>query len=254
MNETHPRALLEKEFARRTARNPRYSLRGFARSLGISHSLLSQVLSGKRRFSRALLERMHTQLDLEHEERAYLQRLTQSDLPLGAETVRGEFEKISLDQFSYIADWYHYAILSLLEIPEARLTAKWVSGRLGISPSEASFAIARLKRLGLIAKVEGRWRQTGGPIKLDNRETTSATRRHHRQLLERAAESLENDPFDTRDLSAVTFAMHPKHVGWARERIKQFRWRLMKELEAFGEPTEVYSVAVQIFPLSRRKP
>jgi hypothetical protein len=42
---------LQAEFARRKQRNPRYSLRAFARDLATSHASLSQVLHGRRQVS-----------------------------------------------------------------------------------------------------------------------------------------------------------------------------------------------------------
>jgi len=42
------RAILANEFSRRRGANPRYSLRAFARSIGIEHSTLSQLLRSKR--------------------------------------------------------------------------------------------------------------------------------------------------------------------------------------------------------------
>jgi len=42
------RTILANEFLRRRCANPRYSLRAFARSVGVEHSTLSQLLRGKR--------------------------------------------------------------------------------------------------------------------------------------------------------------------------------------------------------------
>ena len=42
------RDLLASEFERRCQQNPRYSLRGFARAMGVHHSTLSRLLSGDR--------------------------------------------------------------------------------------------------------------------------------------------------------------------------------------------------------------
>ena len=50
------RELLGDEYARRREANPRYSLRAFARFLGLDHSTLSQLMRGRRRLtSRAIL-------------------------------------------------------------------------------------------------------------------------------------------------------------------------------------------------------
>jgi transcriptional regulator with XRE-family HTH domain len=46
--ETRLRVILESELLRRQRANPRYSLRAFARSLGIEHSTLSQFFRCKR--------------------------------------------------------------------------------------------------------------------------------------------------------------------------------------------------------------
>ncbi|HSS98764.1 MAG TPA: hypothetical protein VLK33_17135 [Terriglobales bacterium] len=42
------RSVLEAEFSRRKQTNPRYSLRAFARSVGLDHSTVSQLIRGKR--------------------------------------------------------------------------------------------------------------------------------------------------------------------------------------------------------------
>jgi transcriptional regulator with XRE-family HTH domain len=57
------RRVLQSEFERRRSVNQRYSLRGFARSLGLDHATLSQILRGKRRLTgrsvHALGRRLH---------------------------------------------------------------------------------------------------------------------------------------------------------------------------------------------------
>jgi uncharacterized protein (TIGR02147 family) len=232
---------LEQELSKRVSRNRSYSQRSFARSLGISHTLLSLVLSQKRGLSPKTLKKIGERLGWADDE------LTQvrTDIP------REDFDPIALDTFALISDWYHYAILSLLELRESRLEPAGISKRLGTTPAEAKLAIARLKRLNLISLKDGRWKQSGKPIIVENAYSTAATRKHQQQILRKAEESLENDPFERHDLSSTTFVMDPKLVGFARERIRQFRRRLVRELEGMGNPSAVYELAVQIFPLSK---
>lgn len=53
---------LREELVRRQQRNPRYSLRAFARATGVSPATMSQVLSGKRsltlRTARNIIQRL----------------------------------------------------------------------------------------------------------------------------------------------------------------------------------------------------
>lgn len=52
------REVLQEELIRRRARNPRYSLRAFARALALDHSSLSQLLRGRRRVTTRAIRRI----------------------------------------------------------------------------------------------------------------------------------------------------------------------------------------------------
>ena len=58
------REVLQNELTRRRARNPRYSLRAFARALSLDHSSLSQLLRGKRRATTRAIRRIGPALRL----------------------------------------------------------------------------------------------------------------------------------------------------------------------------------------------
>ena len=66
------RDILREELATRCQANSRYSLRAFARDLGVSHSYISQVLSGKLRLSFRQALRFSEFLDLEEATRENL--------------------------------------------------------------------------------------------------------------------------------------------------------------------------------------
>src|SRR4051812_17731490 len=51
-------------FLRGRQRNPRWSLRAFAKQLGVSHSALSEILSGKRALSQKAAVRFAQRLEL----------------------------------------------------------------------------------------------------------------------------------------------------------------------------------------------
>ena len=62
------RAHLRAELARRVARNRRYSLRAFARTLGTHHSTLTRILDGRRRLTAGVIERIGTRAGLSPEQ------------------------------------------------------------------------------------------------------------------------------------------------------------------------------------------
>ncbi len=222
--------LMKAEFAARCRRNPRYSLRAYAKALGVSHTYLSLLFSGKRRLTQEASVKIAEKLGIS-----------------GSQST----EPLDLDRFAVIADWYHYAILSLLEIPEFKMTSAWISERLGISDDEAKLAIDRLKKLELVVRKEGRWIQGTKPIRMDNTQSTAATRGFYRQLLERASDSLDRDAFENRCFRSMTLAMNPDDVPYATQQVRQFLRGLSLELESRSTPTTVYQIANLIFPVSK---
>lgn len=257
---TNPRLLLQRELERRCQDNPKYSLRAFARALDLSPTILSLVLSGKRPLSRQSAHKIMNHLLLCPDERAVL--LEWANTKPGkrkqpeemlSDTIADDtnIHQMSLDSFALISDWFHLAILSLLEISGARFDARWIARTLGISKIEAEAAMERLQRMGLIERINGRWKQATAPIRIGNDVPTAATKKFQRQLLLKAIESIENDPDETRDFSSMTLAMDPAQIPYARKRIRMFRRQLSDELEAMGAPKRVYKLTVQIFPVSR---
>jgi uncharacterized protein (TIGR02147 family) len=163
MDLSNPKQLLQAELARRCAKNPKYSLRAFAKSVGISHTVLSLVMSGKRRLSKKASLKLAEALALDPEQKSLLALSAshpRSSLEAPSRSAAQlRFHQLSLDTFSVVSDWYHLPILSLLDLPGARFEARWISKALSISQLEAKLAIERLQRLGLVEKRRnGRWK------------------------------------------------------------------------------------------------
>lgn len=245
--------LLRYEFSSRAEKNPQFSLRSFAKFLGVSHALLSLVMNEKRGPSQAFISKICERLSLDPQKQGILQSRHEIK-PSKNSKPQVQYHKMGLDQFALLSEWQHFAILSLLEIEDTVLSAEFVSKRLGISETLARVSIKRLFELDLLAKdkTTGRWKQKSGPIVIENTNSTSHTRKYQNQLINKSLESLENHPMELRDISSTTFAMSPKNIPHALKRIRSFRRELSKELEDMGDQQEVYNLTVQIFPTSGR--
>lgn len=236
--------LLQSEFAARSARNPRYSLRAFAKSMGVSHSILSLILSKKRRISRKLSLKLANALCFNPVFKKEFLDFNNPNLRVIRHTPQKLYQTLSMDSFALIADWYHFAILSLLDLKGAKPQPEWIAARLGITLSQAKEALERLNRLGLL---------NGAPLKLDNTYVSQAATHYNRQLLERATDHLDTctKGLQEHDYSSMTFVLDPASLPYARQRIKEFKRALVEELESRGNPSEVYQMAIQVFPVSR---
>jgi len=241
-----PREYLKQELSLRSARNPRYSLRSFARTLGVSHTFLSMLLNGKRPFTENILISFSEKLGLSpQEKKALLQNSTKPSL---------EQEKyhISLDIFAIVSDWYHYGILNLLKLPNFKSNPKWIAKRLNITELEAKLAIERLLRLEFITEDEkGNLQRTIPNIKVDNQIFSAACKKFQSQVLNKAKESLENDPFEERAVESFTLVMDPSLISHARQRLREVSEQLSNEFEARGKAKQVYNLGIQIYPISK---
>jgi uncharacterized protein (TIGR02147 family) len=156
------RHILQEEFVRRCRTNRSYSLRAFAKALRVDSSTLSQFIRGKRKLSPQIQLRLAKQIGLNPKQ---IQQLASSPSAQDHSQVRAEdFRDLSLDIFQLIADWYHYAIFELITLKDFDPSSRWIARKLGITPTEADAAIARLKRLDLIlVNEDGSWSQ-GAPL------------------------------------------------------------------------------------------
>jgi uncharacterized protein (TIGR02147 family) len=147
------RFFLQEELVRRCKKNPRFSLRAFARTLDVEASALSKILNGKRALTKKMLHRMCDHLGIGPEEVGDYERSlprSRAGTRKGARAAEGDFRQVSVDIFNVIADWYHYAILELLTVRDFQKSPAWIAKALGISVSEVNFALERLLRLGLL--------------------------------------------------------------------------------------------------------
>lgn len=257
---SNPIDWLRNEYSERRSRNPRYSLRAFAAHLGISSGPLTEILLQKRELTARQAEVFAKKLEFSPEERdALLKLIENKNSTKRRKKTLIKFAKVGLgnalseDTFRFIADWYHFAILSLLLTHDCKSEPKWIGERLGISATEVRLALDRMKKLGLIEKTKLGWKNKG-PLSTTTEVPSKALRRFHRQVLEQAAASLEEVPLEMRDITSMTFAMNMEKMSEAKKLIRKFRTNMAFLLEE-GKTTEVYRLNIQLVPVTKeRKP
>ena len=259
-----PRVSLQEEFNRRKARNRSYSLRAFARTLGLPPGRLSEIFSDKRPLTPKLGEKISASLGLSPDskkrflekvkeartERSSWRKIEQGSAEAPA-SIHSDFEQLSEDSFRVLADWYHFAVFVLIETDDFDPSISWIAKRLGISTIEARSGIERLARLGLIEEKRKTWVTTRKNLTTSHEVSSSALKHSHRQDLERAILSLEEVPIQLRDITSVTMSIDPAKLPEAKKMITSFRRKLCKYLES-GKKKEVYNLNLQLIPISKR--
>ena len=207
----HPtfcRQLLADELSRRCARNPRYSLRAFATSLGVDPGNLSRALRGQSNLSPAYARRIAEALALPPGVAADLvasaadarQSATGRTTKARQAATVANFTNIETSMFDVIADPLHYAILELATATETfKADTAWVARALGVTSIRVNEAVQRLVDVGLLDVTrEGRnqrWKKLTPRIKTRGGKTTSAAlRRHQRLILQQGADAVDEVP------------------------------------------------------------
>lgn len=241
--------LLEK----RRMKYPSYSLRRFAKASGLSPATVCKLMSGKRPVTYKSAVKISEGLSLlPDKKRELIQSIKRSKEHLLGDAEEQETEKIEIDNFKLISDWYHYAILTLIGLKNHKGDPEWIAKRLNITKKQATDAIKRLLKLGLIAKKGQKFIRITKPLVTSNDVSSSALRKHHTQNLRRAEKALEEIPVEWREFGSMTLTMDPKQLPKAKQVSRQFRQRMATLCEK-GDPKMVYTLCTQLFPVNDPK-
>jgi uncharacterized protein (TIGR02147 family) len=243
--------LLQKKFVELQSSNPRYSLRAFSRKVGLNPGALSGILNGKRNVSAKLVQRIAERLLLDPQERSelfshfrVLRYREESSHP-------AEYRVLNAAQFKVVAEWEHFAILSLMRTKDFQSDAQWIADRLGLTLSRTRDSLQRLIESGMVElSRDGGLQRVAPKYRTTDDVANMSLRRSHEQSLELAKRSLEQDAVSERDHTWVMFAMDPKKLSVAKEKIRRFQDELADLVET-GDQTEVYRLSMQFFPLTK---
>jgi uncharacterized protein (TIGR02147 family) len=236
-------------------RNPRFSLRAFAKQLGMDHSTLSQILKNQRRLSVRNLETVSKRLGLSEEVvRSYAQRHhRQSRVNPGAKDVRSV--QLDLDTFLLLSLWHHCAILELTHIRGFKADSRWIAKTLGISLADVNIALQRMLRLGLLQMLgPNHWSDTSRDAEFHSAALTdTASNQVEQAVHELAIQAVKQTPNENRVHRQMIISFTTSQLA----QLAQLADGLMEQIRSLGRESEpkddVFQVEVSIFPLTTIK-
>lgn len=233
--------ILRAEYTRRCEKNSQYSLRSYARYLGINVACLSVILKGKRPLTSKMIDRLSKKMDL---------------TPYQMQKVNGlsdnQFELLTLDVYAVVSLWYHDAILELVHTKGFKPELKWIAKRLGITPTEVSLAVERLVRFEMLETSEKKW-----VVKklyrnfVTNEFTTAALKRVQQKTLELSQHALENHDVANRYHSQMTMAIRTQDLAEAKKMLRAFREKFsFKMQKGKSNLDDVYQLALSFYSIT----
>lgn len=254
MNEQHALFnILRDRLNRYQSKNPSFSIRAFSKKLGVTPGTISLFLLGKRKLSKKLVTKIAERLMLDpHEQSTLLGQFPKARKKQDADHLK--YLQLSADQFHLVSDWHHFGILNLISLKSTIHHPEWIADRLGISVSKAEEAIERLIRLKMMTvTASGKYKRGASRFRTTDDVTNLSLRKSHDQNLELARTSLEQDPVELRDFTWITMPIDTQKLSIAKKLIRKFQDDLLDVLEEDAEPNEVYRMAIQLFPLTKKR-
>ncbi len=258
------RDFLKLELADRCARKELYSMRAFARDLGIAVSGLCTVLSGKSHFSRPTVHKVAGRLQKAEPVKNYFLHLALAELEAPGDVNNLNYMKakeIRLQHLYLQAEIPHrmlnawslapMALTLLLEIESEIRSDEALQKRLGVSSEALKQMIDELESIGWIQKTPD------GPgtkirfMELGNRGNAYEIRSVHRKALDRAQWCLEHMPFEQRFFYTAFFTMHPENAQKVSQELRKHALTLAEDQGSPAPGHEVYTMGTFIVPLTQ---
>lgn len=242
----------------------------WARKLGYrSPRSFAMVLGGKRLPSQEMRIRLSRALALGREESLYFDLLVALERHqrrgLATEPIIKQLERINPNipgetllsgpEFSSLCPWHYFVLWQLVGTPSFKENLTWIQNRMRrkVTALEITTALSTLINLGLITRDPDthRLKMVQTFLKTSTDVPSRAIRLHHRQMLQRSVDALEEQSVGNREITSVTFRMHPSRMDEAKAQIRAFRDLFHKEFGSeVGE--EVWQFNIQLFSHTKK--
>lgn len=234
-------SLLKEEFLRRKRRSSRYSLRAFARDLGLHPSTLSRAFNGLRPIPRHALQRLASTLGLNEPQKRRFFESYQLAVVSSETTAQLEAQR-DLD-LSVLANWDCLCAVCLFDAPDFSFESNYLQAKLGVSKARAQQIIDTLLRSRVVyLTAAGHYRRHHNVTTLD--VVRRARESKLRELLE--AKAPRPGLGKTIDLTQTVIYLGQEGV----DRLRVLLSRLMKRAQGLRHADvtegEVYELVVHL--------
>ncbi|MDA9951439.1 TIGR02147 family protein [Oligoflexaceae bacterium] len=257
------RTFLKDEICKRQQMQSTYSMRKFAKDIGVSPSLLSEVLNRKHCFSVKSAESISNKLGLKGVEKNLFFNLVKSEnsrnkfirddakVRVKEIQVNHAQKMIENDVFHLIADWYHLAVMSLLETKDFKSDVGWIAKRLKISIIQAENALNRLVRFKMISFRSGIYSINHSSTSTSDDIPSEAIRKFQSQVLKKAQLSLYHHDVSSREIATMVMSVRKDKLEEAKKELKSFRRRFCRKFDCSDRSADdVYAFHTSFFNLT----
>ncbi|MBD67046.1 MAG: hypothetical protein CME62_17725 [Halobacteriovoraceae bacterium] len=255
------------KFAEIQQRSPGFSLRAWARQLGMkSHGPLHAILRKQRKIPKNLVIPLIKSLKLEKDEEKYFETLVDLSRAKKPEEVSFYQEKLAklspvplreihdLEAYRYLTDPVHITVAEMTQLKSYQDSSVWLKQHLRINQNmrDLEIILDRLKNLGVIEKKGNKVHKPVKHLFTKFDVPSEVVQDYHKFCANLANEQLSKQPVEEREYNALCFNIKKKDLPKIKEQIRDFVNKLVEEHEAPAHKgDETYQLNVQFFSLTK---
>ncbi len=256
-----PKDFLKLEFDLRRTRNVAYSMRAFARDIKVSPSSLAEFMNGQSGISAKRAEAICKTLKWSPERSEFFVTLIRShfekdrNLRVAAQIqIQNHLNKgsgaISLDAFKLMSDWYHLAILELLDMNE-EFSIPQIAEKLEVEVENVQGAIDRLLHFKLIKKTNRGYLPTELTSHFGDKGSSEAIRHFHFQMLQKAVTALDNLNLNERDFCTHIFSIRKADLPNLTKDLQKATLLVLSKYTQPDKKSLLMSFGTQLIPICK---
>lgn len=259
-------AWLRDEYDARRGYDATFTHRRFSEMCGYrSSGAMSLIMSGRRNLSDVAAERIGRVFELDASERAHLRRMLDWERADDFETRAQLLEQMrtakafaehwqgTIDAYAFYQDGLVPLVRELVSLPDFVEDPAWMADRLhgDVSAERCARALERLVALGHLERGDDGALRHAQPIVATTPEARSDTlKAFQRFVMGLAADALDSQPSDARDMRVTTMAVSRSQVADIKALLVQLHKDVLTVVER-DEPIEVvYQLNTQLFGIT----
>ncbi len=262
------RQAIQTVFDHRMRLNPQYSLRAFARDLGLSPGFLSQVLKEQRGLTAKKATEVFNRLGLAaNEKKLYLLEVQKGQhrsvakkaivqKKIDSAIQQNNAHTLAQEEFQKITHWYALALLQLLRVKDSPRKNKskwciWAAKKLNIQVSLVRSTLETMIEMKLIREEKGMLNAVHDTVWTTHQAPSTAIRIFHKQMISKAQTAIEMQSIEERFLQSLQFPVLKSDLPQIQKEIVKFRNQMLRKYgrTATGDADTVYGLNMQLFKL-----
>lgn len=263
------RQFLKDYYSHKKAGSREYSYQILTNKIGLcAPSHLLYIINGKRNISSKTLGSFAKALGLSDREQKYFDTLVSFNQAKNTHSRKSYYEqllplykkehgrKLKVNQYRFLSSWYGPVILEMIRLKNFEESPHWIARQLKnqITPLQAKEMLSLLIELELVKRDEFDKLQV-----VDAHITTPETVRDvaalefQDQMIEQSQKALHESKEETwKKINGLTAALSPEQLKRIEEHLREFRNKLLVELEKSDENADaVYQLNINFFSVTK---